>query len=218
MSTLTTVAKPRSAERKATILEAVVGVIIDVGLTEMTVADVARRAGVSTALVHYHFESKAALIAAALEAASAEDRLQREAVAAGAGSVLERLEGVLCGTLPGDADDASWLLWIESWGEVRRAPMIGRVMADHDAHEFTAILALLDAGVRSGEFSCADPVSVAARITALRDGLAIQHTLFGADHTAEEFAALLRDSIRNNLGVDRLADDPRNAAVGSFRT
>ena len=205
-----------SDQRRTEILDAVVGVIIDVGLTEMTVADVASRAGVSTALVHYHFDSKATLIAAALEAASAEDRLLRESVASGPGNVLDRLQDMLCGTLPGDADDASWLLWIESWGEVRRAPMIGAVMADHDAHEFTAILALLDEGVRSGEFSCDDPASVAARLTALRDGLAIQHTLFGADHTAEEFDALLRGSIRNNLGLGRLGEDRSDAALGSL--
>lgn len=204
MSTLGDVAKPSSDERKATILGAVVDAIIEVGLTEMTVADVARRAEVSTALVHYHFSSKADLIVAALQAASIDDKELREAVAAGSGTALDRLERVLCGSLPENVDDASWLLWIETWGETRRAPMIGEVMADLDAHEHVAILELLTEGVEAGEFSCPDPGSVAARLTALRDGLAIQHTLFGADHTADEFAELLRGAIRNNLGLDRL--------------
>jgi AcrR family transcriptional regulator len=199
LSTLPIVAKPRSAERKEKILEAVVAVIIDVGLTEMTVADVARRAGVSTALVHYHFESKAALIVAALQAASIEDKVRREVAAKAPGTAVSRLESVLCGSLPDGPDDASWLLWIESWGEARRSPMIGNVMADLDAHELASILNLIADGVRAGEFDCADPPSVAARLTALRDGLAIQHTLFGADHSAEQFANLLRGAIRNNL-------------------
>jgi AcrR family transcriptional regulator len=213
------VVKPSSAERKANILDAVVRVIIDVGLTEMTVADVARSAGVSTALVHYHFDSKAALIAAALTAASTEDKEQRDATAAAPGRAVERLENVLCGSLPGNADDASWLLWIESWGEARRSPMIGEVMADLDAHEHAAILALLDEGVRAGEFSCPDPASVSARLTALRDGLAIQHTLFGADHTADEFAELLRGALRNNLGIAQTEKaDTSRRRTGSAKT
>lgn len=205
MDTLFDVSKPTSDQRKATILDAVVEVIIDVGLTSMTVADVARRAGVSTSLVHYHFSSKAELILAALQVASLDDQEFRDAVVAGAGTAVERLDAMLCGSLPLDGSDASWLLWIESWGETRRAPMIGDVMAELDLHELAAMRRVLAEGVAAGEFTCADPDSVAARLTALRDGLAIQQTLFGADHTAEQSAALLRGAIRNNLGLDELA-------------
>ena len=75
--------RPGSETRRSAILDAVVRVIIDVGYTDMTVADVAQRAGVSTALVHYHFASKAALISAALRVASDEDKQLREAIAVG---------------------------------------------------------------------------------------------------------------------------------------
>jgi AcrR family transcriptional regulator len=202
VSTLSDVAKPSSDERKASILTAVVASIIDVGLTAMTVADVAKRAEVSTALVHYHFSSKAELIVAALRSASIDDKASREAAVIAPGTAVTRLHNVLCGSLPASADDASWLLWIESWGETRRAPLISEVMADLDGHELTAILQLLEAGIAAGEFSCVDPHGVAAQLTALRDGLAIRHTLFGGDHTADEFVALLRSAIRSNLGLD----------------
>ena len=58
--------RPNVDQRKSEILEAAVQVIIEVGFTEMTVADVAKVAGVSTALVHYHFSSKVDLITAAV--------------------------------------------------------------------------------------------------------------------------------------------------------
>ena len=58
---------------------------------------------------------------------------------------------------------------------------------------------------RAGEFTCPDPASVASRLTALRDGLAFQQTLFGAGHTSDESADLLRGAIRNNLGLGELA-------------
>lgn len=43
------------AHRRSEILDAVVQVIIDIGFAEMTVADVAEAAGVSSGLVHHHF-------------------------------------------------------------------------------------------------------------------------------------------------------------------
>lgn len=193
--------KPTPDERKTAILDAVVRVIIDVGFTDMTVADVARRAGVSTALVHYHFSSKAELITAALRVASDEDKEQRMLIAASGASALQRLDDVLCGSMPVDASDASWLLWIESWGETRRTQAIRDVMADLEAHETDVILQLLGEGEAAGEFVCADHRQTAERLSSMRDGLAIQQTLFGADRSAERFVGVLRGAIRHNLGL-----------------
>jgi len=118
--------RPSSDQRKTEILDAVVYSIIDVGYTQMTVADVATRAGVSTALVHYHFSSKAELISAALRVASDEDKQLREDIAADHMSAVNRIDRVLCGSLPSDASDASWLLWIETWGRLAGAVRFGR--------------------------------------------------------------------------------------------
>lgn len=190
-----------SDQRRSEILDAVVGVIIDVGFTEMTVADVAKRAGVSTALVHYHFSSKAELIAAALRSASDDDKRFRQAIIEGPGSATARLDRLLCESLPDDASDASWLLWIETWGETRRNSEIRRVMSDLDAHEIAAIIAVIGAGQQAGEFTCSDPDAVAARLTALRDGLAIDRTLFHEDLPAEVLRAQLSGSVQYNLGL-----------------
>lgn len=194
---------PTSAgdQRRSEILDAVVRVIIDVGFTDMTVADVAKAAGVSNALVHYHFTSKPELIEAALRVASQDDKQFREAIVAGPGSATARLDEVLCGSLPSDSWDGSWLLWIETWGETRRNPAIRSVMAELDAHESDSLMALIDAGVLAGEFECADPEGAVARLTALRDGLAVDRTLFHEHLTAADLAAQLRSAIRFNLGL-----------------
>lgn len=194
-------ARPSTDVRKATILDAVLSVIIDVGYTQMTVADVARVAGVSTALVHYHFSSKTELIIAALRAACVDDKQLRESFAAADASALARLDRVLCGTMPADPADASWLLWIETWGETRREPAIRDVMDDLNQHEHRVLVGLIAAGTDAGEFRCADPGAAAERLMALRDGLAIQFTLFNDDQPADRFRELLRGSLRNNLGV-----------------
>jgi len=190
-----------SDQRKTEILDAVVYSIIDVGYTQMTVADVATRAGVSTALVHYHFSSKAELISAALRVASDEDKQLREDIAADHMSAVNRIDRVLCGSLPSDASDASWLLWIETWGETRRSCEIREVMADLNQHELKLLVGLIDAGEAAGEFACPDPRAAAARLTALRDGLVIDYTLFTPDHPIESVVEQLRGSIKINLGL-----------------
>ncbi len=194
-------ATARGDQRKTRILDAVVKVIIDTGFTQMTVADVARRANVSTALVHYHFSSKTELIAAALRSACDDDKALRESVAAGPGSATSRLDRVVRGSLPLGATDGSWLLWVETWGEARREPSILQVMTDLNEHERDLIVSLLAEGTANAEFTVAEPVAVAERLMALRDGLAIQHTLFEAEQPAERFGALLRGAILNNLGM-----------------
>lgn len=191
--------RPSSDERKSIILDAVVAVIIDVGFTEMTVGDVAKRAGVSTSLVHYHFSSKADLIAAALRVASDEDKARREAVAAAQEPALARIENLLCGSLPEGPNDASWLLWIESWGETRRSAAILEVMMDLDSHEAKILRSLVEEGIRAHEFACADPNAAIQRLSAMREGLAVRQTLFDTESSGQHSAELLGEAIRLNL-------------------
>lgn len=190
-----------SDQRRTQILDAVVRVIIDIGFTDMTVADVAKAAGVSNALVHYHFTSKPELIEAAVQAASLDDRNFREVIARGPGTATARLTDVLCDSLPGDAADGSWLLWVETWGETRRHPGIRSVMSELDAHEVGTIVELIAEGEAAGEFTCDDHHDTATRLTALRDGLAVDRTLFHDDVPAERTRTQLQRSLQRNLGL-----------------
>ncbi len=72
-------------------MDAALSVATSVGLAGVTVGDVAQTAGVSTALVHYHFDTKHALLVAAVERAVAADAevLVR---ALGAGEGLQTLD------------------------------------------------------------------------------------------------------------------------------
>jgi AcrR family transcriptional regulator len=195
--------RPNVDQRKSEILDAAVQVIIEVGFTEMTVADVAKMAGISTALVHYHFSSKVDLITAALRVACDDDKELRDSIANGPGTAAGRLDRVLCGSLPSDVTDASWLLWIETWGETRRLPSLREAMSDLTEHEIEVILRLFAEGEAAGEFVVADPAQAAARLSALRDGLAIQQTLFGAGHGPELFIEQFRGGICHELGLRR---------------
>ena len=60
---------------------------------------------------------------------------------------------------------------------------------------------LIERGVVAGEFECTDPEGAAARLTALRDGLVIEYSLFQPEQPNEMLFDLLRGSIKNNLGL-----------------
>jgi AcrR family transcriptional regulator len=194
--------RPPATSRRDDILAAVVGVIIDIGFTAMTVGDVAQRAGISTSLVHYHFDSKTALITAALRVALDDDKAWRDTIAAAQGTAPERLERMLCGSLPGTAtDDASWVLWIETWGEARHNPDIKALMIEQIEHERRILVDLIGEGSAAGQVTCADHHAAAARLMALRDGLAVEHTLFEAAEPAEIMVARLRAALAAELGL-----------------
>ena len=103
-------------DRKHTILDAACRVIAQAGAARLRVADVAREAGVSTALVHYYFPSRADVIEQAfahaddLADAVADAKLQ--AIGTGRGRV-EKLFATWAGDDP--AIRANWAVWNEMW-------------------------------------------------------------------------------------------------------
>ena len=64
--------RPTVDERRAEILEATCAVVIERGFAGTRISDVANRLGVSTGLIHYHFDSKEQLLAEAFRYARQE--------------------------------------------------------------------------------------------------------------------------------------------------
>jgi AcrR family transcriptional regulator len=80
-------------------------VVLHAGIDALTVADVGRRAGVSSALVHYHFNTKRELLAAAAERLAARRTEARAAALAGA-SGLAALDALWAAVATGREADA----------------------------------------------------------------------------------------------------------------
>lgn len=103
------------------IAEAACALIQDAGIANLTIADVGRRAGVSSALVHYHFRTKQDLLAAAAERLAARRTEGRTAALSGATGLA--------------ALDALWaVLSVGSGSEVERAWNDLALLARHDAN------------------------------------------------------------------------------------
>ncbi|MGZ4299653.1 MAG: TetR/AcrR family transcriptional regulator, partial [Solirubrobacteraceae bacterium] len=99
------------------ILAAAIGQIAREGIDGVRIARIAMEAGVSTANVHYHFETREALLAEALEysyARAGDVRVESD-LPEGA-SHAERLQCMIDQCLPSTpALEEDWVLWVELW-------------------------------------------------------------------------------------------------------
>lgn len=152
------------AERRTQLLEAAVRVIAQDGVRGLRVEKLAAEAGVSTALIYYHFKDRAGIRRAALEHVNDRARSYTEPVA---GDPRARLEQMLLGELQ---DTAVVRETSVAWGELRasaafhaelRAPLAAATGA------WNADVAALVRAVNPD----LDADAAAERLTALVEGL-----------------------------------------------
>jgi AcrR family transcriptional regulator len=193
-------AKNNVSQRRQEILEATCRVVIERGFAGTRVADVANALGISSALIHYHFESKAHLLAEALRWAAEADIARLRAAIDAESNALDKLDRFIRMTCPGD-DEPAWWLWIDSWGEALRTPELAVISRELDISVARLLERVIEEGVREGAFRCADPAGAAWRLTALLDGLGVQATVHDDVITAEQMLAWGRQAAAAELGL-----------------
>jgi AcrR family transcriptional regulator len=168
----------RGAETRARILSAAVQCLTAGGIDDVRIARVARIAGVSTALVHYHFDTRETLLAEALEASFQVAGEVRLSTKYGAGSAAERLRRKVAESLPfaGRRSD-EWGLWVELWLRAVREPALRATAAEVYRQLHRSMRDLIAEGVAAGEFAVGDPDAVADRTLALIDGFGLRALL-----------------------------------------
>ncbi len=182
------------------ILAAAVDRIATDGIDDMRIARVATQAGVSTSLVHYHFETREALLAEALEYSYELTGDVRIGEGEGeASDHFERLAGEIDQFLPYPGHlRKDWILYVELWLRAARHPemrptgerLYGR-MRDWVAQGIAA-------GISEGAFKAdADPVRMADRLIALADGYGARVLIGDLDieHARREVWAGLADEL-----------------------
>jgi AcrR family transcriptional regulator len=160
--------------RRVEILEATCEVVIERGFAGTRIADVAKRLNVSNSLIHYHFDSKDALLASAFEYYARKDLSEMERDIEMGQSATAQLWRLIESYVPEGSDDVEWMLWIDAWGEALRNPLIRSISQQLDEQSIAFVEKVLRRGNERGEFNCEDPRLSATRITGLIDGLAIQ--------------------------------------------
>lgn len=168
------VKKQSVEERRNEILEVTCQVVIERGFAGTRISDVAKRLDVSSSLIHYHFDSKEALLAEAFAHYAQNDLAEMEGEIASAPTAIAQLDRLIQNMVPEGSDDLEWMLWIDGWGEALRNPMMKKISQQLDEQTTDLLERVLTSGVEAGEFHCAAPQMSAMRLTALVDGLAVQ--------------------------------------------
>ncbi len=188
-------------ERRAEILETTCQVVVERGFGATRIADVANKLGVSTGLIHYHFESKDQLLAEAFEYAAKADLSRLSDEVDRVDGATAKMDKIFTLYTPEEAEPG-WLLWIDGWGEALRSPALKRISQDLDLDWKRLLQGVIELGVADGAFVCADSNASAWRLAALLDGLAIQVTVHEEVFSRKELLEWVRTAAGAELGLD----------------
>jgi AcrR family transcriptional regulator len=180
-------------DRRTEILDAACRVIARDGAHGLRMADVAREAGVSNALVHYYVPTRAELLGEAFDFANERAEAQVQQRLDPSAPAIERLEAALVTEFEDDpVVRESWALWSELWDAAVHEPDL-RPRVEHAYRRWAATVEALvrEAGTAD------DAVRTAERLTALVDGLGAK-VLVGI-LSPQRAGSLLRESIRHEL-------------------
>ena len=194
--------KQTGEARRLDILETTCEVVIERGFAATRITDVADRLNVSKSLIHYHFDSKEALLAAAFEHYARKDVAEMVADIEAAPTNLLRIGRLIENYVPEGSDDVEWKLWIDAWGEALRNPLMKRISQQLDEQSSALLEELIEAGTTAGEFACQDPAGSAMRITAMIDGLAIQYAAHEGLISRRRLLRSVLDLAGRELGVE----------------
>jgi AcrR family transcriptional regulator len=175
-------------------------VVVERGFAATRVSDVASRLGVSTGLIHYHFESKDLLFAEALRYAAEQDITRLEQELDQASTALAKLDTMFTFDMP-EVGEPSWMLWIDGWGEALRNPTMRRISQHLDLAWKDRLVAIIIMGVENGEFTCPDPQAAAWRLAALLDGLGVQFTVHEGVLSRNQLLSYVRAAAALELGI-----------------
>jgi len=158
------------------ILDVACELISSHGMDDVRVARIARAAGVSTALVHYHFATREALLGEALRHSYGRAGAARTALRATAGASPARLLARMidhCLPRPGEME-REWVLWVELWLRAVRHPGLQDVSHElySRLHEWFA--AALAEGAERGEFEIDDVGATTDVLLGAIDGIGVR--------------------------------------------
>jgi AcrR family transcriptional regulator len=163
-----------AAEARTRILAAAADCIVRDGLAKVRMAGIARAAGVSAGLLHYHFDTKEQLFADVLSYShDVSGVLNEQAMRQAGDRPAQRLSSFLDRCLPSDERLAhEWLLWQELALLCIRQPELAKVGAELYEDLYSTVASIIDEGVRTGAFHrTIDSRMVAETAVALCDGL-----------------------------------------------
>lgn len=158
--------------RRQQLIESTIAVLARKGYASLTVADVAKEAGLSAGIVIFHFNSKDELLAAVLGALVTEYRNHWEASMNAAGDApADRLRALLLSDFDVEVFTREKLAaWVAFWGEIQGRPFYDQICAGFDAERQATTEALCGKIITEGGYAL-DAALTARGLESLGDGL-----------------------------------------------
>ena len=177
---------PRKAARdvrRSQLIHATIAVLARKGYSALTLADVAKKAGLSSGIVNFHFSSKDGLLEAVLRALAAEyhQNWADRSMAAGP-SPSARLKAMLLADFDTNVFTPEKLAaWVAFWGEAQGRPVHDQICAAYDVERRRALDGLCRQLAAEGGYEI-DPYLTVRTLEALCDGLWLGLAAHGAGH------------------------------------
>jgi AcrR family transcriptional regulator len=195
-----TTAGRRSRDR---ILQASLDLITEAGVDRVRLAEIARRAGMSTGQVMYYFTSMGHILLETLAWREKEESSQRRAALAATPAGWPRLERFAELYLPSSLTDPVWILWMEAWARAPHNPEVSGFL-DRLMISWRKDLAdVVQDGVRAGAFRAPGPDSdFPIRFCAVLDGLSVLLLRQMPDLSIARLVQFAMDTVRAELTPD----------------
>ncbi len=188
-------------DRTSELLDAACRVIAQAGAARLRMSDVAREAGVSTALVHYYFATRPELLRAAFMFADARVDVYVDEQIAVLDTAAERLERLLS-VYVSDGDPVmreNSILWREMWSHAVFDDSLRAAVEESYADWIEQVQDAIAAAVAEGSARTSDIEGAAHRLAAIVDGLASRLAL--GMLSGPRATELVRDALVIELGL-----------------
>lgn len=186
--------------RRPEILASTVALAREQGLSNVRVADVARRAGTSPTGVIYYFASKDQLFEQVVAEADTSFYAALRPELARLESGIDRLAWLAV-----RASHSEWPLWMDTWLLARRNPEMRAAEQGFENRWCEIIAETIRHGRERNEFRCLDAEEVALRLAAITEGLAVHMVLEHPGRTREHFVSMSLKAAALELGCDEAA-------------
>lgn len=185
--------------RRAALVKAAIAEIGARGSVNVTVARIAGRAGVSSALAHHYFGSKDMILIAAMRQLMSDYAVEVRAGLAQAKTPLDRIDAVIAASLgPQQVDPAIATAWLAFYVEAQRsdtARRLWRVYARRLHSTLVHDLRALVGPVRAPQ--------LAQALAALIDGFYLRLALRDSGPDRHQMVEIVRDTLHRSIGDAR---------------
>ncbi len=188
-------ARKSSDERRDDIIRATLGLVARKGFAGVTLREVATEVGVVHGLIRHYFASRDELVAAAFDFAVSSELESDRALLDGLDPV-SALAGWLSAT-----PEHHYRVWIDAWSEGPRSPALAAALDRHHRDCERILKSVIDRVVDAGLGASADPAADARLLTAVADGVAVQHHAVGAIGV-DEANQIVFDVAERQLGLE----------------